>query len=616
MKAGIIALAAVVVPSLMAFTPAPAAAQEDGSSIDVREFTCPLGGASFNQEVGYYILGDLTMPDGSWPGDDKIGVQIPVCPDNGLVLLPDLTPDEDSDDDSFRDHWIRYLAYSAPELAALPALIADPEYRALKSDGGYAQAWWIADKLGHSPVSRFALLQRSTWATRDPALRKKLVARFAEHAPALVAQFPQEDEQKRHSQLLIVNALRELGRFDEALAYLDAVDFRAAAYEPIGPTLLYVDQLHADQLRLAIGQRDDGRFAAETLHDLMVSEICDGELSFVYGPTSPATKASCKIRRDREEREERDREEVYELRGDIPALTRKCAAVPPSQRGGALTAACEILQEALDRIAASELTKDGPALAEKCDASDEESRDEVLRYACLNYAIAKEVALGVQLMDDPEAFALLCPEEATGDEAEEESWMSSVCGDSERTLKYRAKQPLLSELIALARLCAHEKDATKGNTRNRVVSFGACFGYEIAKEHAAIANLASDGAAFDRACGKFRKTNSSGNGVYGLSEAQEECRRAWRLRENDKARAAAEAKGLKCFNITTHSPNRPRCVSPEEYARKVAPAVDDGPDPFDLSHLNEGSSLMEVAHVRAAAIIAEAKRIGRRPDEL
>lgn len=299
MKTGIIALAAVVVPGLMAFTPAPAAAQGEAATFDVREFTCPLGGKSFTQEVGYFPFPLLQMPDGSWLGDTEIGVQIPVCPDNGLVILPDQSPAEDEDADGSAR--MRYLAYSAPELAALPALIADPEYRALKSDGGYAQAWWIADKLEHSPLSRFVLLQRSTWATRDPALRKKLVARFADHAPALVAQFPQEDMRTYDSQLLIVNALRELGRFDEALAYLDTIDSGTTAFVLFGKIFSY-----ADQLRLAIAQRDDGRFAAETLPDRMVSSICDGELSFAYGPTRPATKASCKIRRDREEQAERD----------------------------------------------------------------------------------------------------------------------------------------------------------------------------------------------------------------------------------------------------------------------------------------------------------------------
>lgn len=267
-------------------------------------------------------------------------------------------------------------------------------------------------------------------------------------------------------------------------------------------------------------------------------------------------------------------------------------------------------------IAANELSRDGPALAAKCDASDEESRDGVMRHACLNYASAIERALSEQLPDDPEAFALFCGEEATGGLTDDDYWLPSACHSANETLLDREVERLLADPATLVGLCAREEEVSKNDVRLDAILSRACFTYELDQAHAAIAKLASDVAAFDRACGKFRKTNSAGNEVYGLSEAQVECRWAWCLRENDKARSAAEAKGLKCFYDAIYSPDRPRCVSPEEYALEMAPAVDDGPDPFDLSYLEEGSSLMEVAHVRAAAIIAEAKRTGHRPDKL
>src|SRR3569623_2500113 len=58
-------------------------------SFDVRHFTCPLGGKTFDQDVGYNAFPLITLPDGSWLGDNLIDAQIPICPDNGLVLLPD-----------------------------------------------------------------------------------------------------------------------------------------------------------------------------------------------------------------------------------------------------------------------------------------------------------------------------------------------------------------------------------------------------------------------------------------------------------------------------------------------------------------------------------------------
>ena len=69
----------------------PLAAQDDTQPTDLREFTCPVGGARFTHNVGYSAFPLITLPDGSWLGDTQIGVQIPVCPDNGLVLLPDVS---------------------------------------------------------------------------------------------------------------------------------------------------------------------------------------------------------------------------------------------------------------------------------------------------------------------------------------------------------------------------------------------------------------------------------------------------------------------------------------------------------------------------------------------
>ncbi|QIG53861.1 hypothetical protein G6N82_06565 [Altererythrobacter sp. BO-6] len=80
MTARILALAAAVFAMLTSFTAVPVAAQNDGTAFDVRSFTCPLGGANFSQDVGYYALPVLTMPDGSWLGDTEIGVQIPDLP--------------------------------------------------------------------------------------------------------------------------------------------------------------------------------------------------------------------------------------------------------------------------------------------------------------------------------------------------------------------------------------------------------------------------------------------------------------------------------------------------------------------------------------------------------
>lgn len=257
----------------------------------MREFVCPTSGKKFRQDVGYSSFPLITLPDGSWLGDTEIGVQIPVCPQTGLILLPDLSLSKASGGSK-----ILYSSYSAKELELLPALIADPVYVALKADGPYAQAWWLATRLGRSAEDRFFMLQRSTWATRDPAKRRRLVARFADEAPAIIEGLKGPASSTRFRNVYVVNALRELGRFEEALALLDQLDRSGADVDDDIGEVSY-------QLRLAIEQQDDGRFAAEMVPRRVFEDLCSGRLSAFYGPPLPATVASCQIRRDREAKE-------------------------------------------------------------------------------------------------------------------------------------------------------------------------------------------------------------------------------------------------------------------------------------------------------------------------
>ena len=143
----------------------------------------------------------------------------------------------------------------------------------------------------------------------------------------------------------------------------------------------------------------------------------------------------------------------------------------------------------------------------------------------------------------------------------------------------------------------------------------ACSTLERNRRDAEIDRLATESAAFDAQCGGYRKTNGAGNDVYDLTEAQERCRSAWRLRENRRARADAEAKGLKCFGDVIYSPERPRCVSPARYEEEMAgDALPAGRAAApNLSKFDEGSSLTQAAQVRAAAIVARARSAGTYP---
>lgn len=570
---------------------------------DVRQFTCPVGGNVFKQEVGYSAYPLLTMPDGSWLGDTGIGVQIPVCPDNGLVLLPDLALIEASGDSK-----LLYTNYSAQERTRLQALIAHPDYMALKQDGYYAQAWWLATQLERPAEDRFFMLQRSTWATSDPVLRKRLVARFAEEAPAIIDKMKADQERTIFLRMYIVNALRELGRFDEALALLNQMTAGGKSVPgQVDPNSMFDPEDPTGAMRLAIAQKDDGRFAAELLPPRMVSNICNNELAILYGPTSAATLAACKIRKDREQRQSDDLEAAFEMRADRVALDRTCADTPDARRSEALKQACAMRVDDGDRLAAKALVKDGPKLAADCNASDPDARKGAFRYACIDYQLSLSSALGAQLAKDAAAYSIFCPSNADDAMADRAEYVEEACSDAREHLDAITVAKLVENPSELDRRCADKEKEGEGDIDGFEVLLEACSKLESAREAAATERLSTNGAAFDADCGRFSKTNASGNGVYELTEAQRLCRNAWRLRENTRVHEEAKAKGLWCLGAPGFGPSPPTCLTKAEYDKEMTPSPIPVEDALDISFLEEGSSLMKEAHNQAAAIIAKAK---------
>src|SRR5688500_7609394 len=272
---------------LLAAAPAPAAEPE---GIDRREFTCPVGGKAFTQDVGYPTYPLVTFPDGSYPGDDLIDVQIPLCPDNGLVILPDYVAMQEPGTSA-----MIYSAYSAAELARLPALIADPAYRALAPDGRHVQAHWLATRLGRPALTRLVLLQRATWAATDPALRRRLVGRRVEEGPALIDSADMPDPARRLFRFYIVNGLRELGRFDEALALIDTIERQGPPVPaPVDPDSMYGPGAYAAQMRAVIEAKDIDRFPIALMPPKWANSICNGEDARPpYGPLSATSRATC-----------------------------------------------------------------------------------------------------------------------------------------------------------------------------------------------------------------------------------------------------------------------------------------------------------------------------------
>jgi hypothetical protein len=163
---------------------------------------CPIGGGSFEftTTASYSTYGE--RPDGKPFGSWTFPLALPECPDNGLVLYKDYTPEE---------------------VARLEPLVASEAYQALRQeDTPYYRAYWLMKEMGLGPERYlWALLQASWEAEARPELRKRYLAELAEAsgrvppAPADLNWIGMEGR--------AINALRELGRFDEALARLDKV---------------------------------------------------------------------------------------------------------------------------------------------------------------------------------------------------------------------------------------------------------------------------------------------------------------------------------------------------------------------------------------------------------
>jgi len=196
----LLATAAAPPKAPAARTAAPARAAS-APAAPATTITCPVGGAAFQYAPAAPAPTSGERPDGkpyggSWPPP------LPECPDNGLVLYKD---------------------YSAAEAAKLEPLIAAEPYQALrKTDAQYYRAYWLMKEMGLPPEQYlWALLQASWQADDRPELRRRYLTELADES-AKAAPRP-ADLNWIGMEGRAVNALRELGRFDEALARLEKV---------------------------------------------------------------------------------------------------------------------------------------------------------------------------------------------------------------------------------------------------------------------------------------------------------------------------------------------------------------------------------------------------------
>jgi hypothetical protein len=199
--------------------------------------TCPIGGGSFpfTTTASYSTYGE--RPDGKPFGSWTFPLALPECPDNGLVLYKDYAPEE---------------------IARLEPLVASEAYQALrKEDTPYYRAYWLMKAMGVGPERYLMALLQAGWeAESRPDLRKRYLAELAEASAAVPAR--PNDLNWIGMEGRAINALRELGRFDEAsarlakvpLAALDAAGETQEAKSRRGWRSFFTD------LRTAIDRRD------------------------------------------------------------------------------------------------------------------------------------------------------------------------------------------------------------------------------------------------------------------------------------------------------------------------------------------------------------------------
>jgi hypothetical protein len=188
---------------LLAAQAAPSAAPRP---VPAQTLSCPIGGASFQFSPAPAPAALVERPDGRPYGKARFPQALPECPDNGLVL---------------------YKEYEADEVARLKPLVKSEAYQGLrKSDTQYYRAYWLMREMGVAPERYLLALLRAGWeAEEQPELRRRYLAELADESAKLRAR--STDLNWIGMEGRAINALRELGRFDEASERLAKVPLKS-----------------------------------------------------------------------------------------------------------------------------------------------------------------------------------------------------------------------------------------------------------------------------------------------------------------------------------------------------------------------------------------------------
>ena len=245
----------MVVVSVAAFCQ-PALASE----FDTVERQCPVGGETFEARelLGITIMG--TLPDGMPIGSGDFPIELPQCPGNGLVI---------------------YREFASSELPKLGAFVQSAEYKAIRrsAETPYYLAYRIAKVLGDLVPER--LLLSATWEAKNNDGNRERARRYNAEFVAAMTQWPVNPADFSNISLHArgVNALRELGRFDEAENVRAALAGLQSAKSTDNEGTQKWDSLRRflARLKAPILRGDASRFPIDMLSGKDAAELCLGE---------------------------------------------------------------------------------------------------------------------------------------------------------------------------------------------------------------------------------------------------------------------------------------------------------------------------------------------------
>jgi tetratricopeptide (TPR) repeat protein len=220
------------------------------------ERTCPIGGErfSFTTTASYSTWG--ARPDGKPFGSWEFPLALPECPGNGLVVYDD---------------------FSETDLARLEPLIAQDDYQALRRSGAtsYYRAYWLMRRMEAPPANALWMLVQASWQAEGNAqLRRRYLEELVEAAPLLGQP---SDDAGLAMRARVINALRELGRFDEATSMLEATPVESVAPDSASVRSAADWRGHYRSLARLIARRDSSIEPIDMIPWRVGRERCEGE---------------------------------------------------------------------------------------------------------------------------------------------------------------------------------------------------------------------------------------------------------------------------------------------------------------------------------------------------